>query len=551
MTAASTARAQRIDGVLPLSDPVHRFLERQQTAGRLPGAFLSHQPLSAYEAQDYLDTLAARRAALSNTDRRLLARYRYEEPGPNASRVNERIGWLYANGHDLLSARPGDFALQATPLLYLSHGQVRRSAPDGGSDGRDPWATTWQNTRGVRAAGHLDLGRGVRLFFDTQIEETQRRDLNPSPRPRNTAPRQGRTRFDDGVYDYTVATGGVGVRSEHFEVRFGRWRNEWGAAGGTSVLLSDYAPPYDQLQIRTSVWRLQYTNLFTAFDDLTFPDNLNANELPRRYGAFHRLAVRLPGRVQLGLFESVIFSDRESGNQQDGFDPAYLNPVIFYRAVQADRGSPGNLIVGADASWRPAPGLKAYGEFLLDEFVVDEIFTDSWRNKWGGLIGLHMAGVLAPRLSVRLEYARMRPLLYGHREPATAYLHYDDLLGHPAGPNAYDLSLLANYQPSANTHLALSAALTRRGRGTDTLNVGADPRRSYQTRFANDVPFLSGIRQSEILLEARAGYELFPQFVLEAVLRYESTDDAERGWDRYLAPQLSLRWGLPFRSARY
>ena len=54
-----------------------------------------------------------------------------------------------------------------------------------------------------------------------------------------------------------------------------------------------------------------------------------------------------------------------------------------------------------------------------------------------------------------------------------------------------------------------------------------------------------------MLVEARVGYELLPSLFLEGVLRAESVDDAERGLDRYVAPSVSLRWGLPFQSVRY
>ena len=73
------------DGLLQLNDPLHRFLHRQQVLGRIPDAFLSHQPLSAYEAQRYLgtlDSLATNTIALSPVDWKLYARFRGEAPGP-------------------------------------------------------------------------------------------------------------------------------------------------------------------------------------------------------------------------------------------------------------------------------------------------------------------------------------------------------------------------------------------------------------------------------------------------------------------------------------
>ena len=543
LCTAPESRAQQ-DGALQLDSPAYRFLERQQALGRLPGAFLSHQPLSAYEAQQYLDTLAVQRLALSPMDRRLLARFRGNAPEPEADWIQQHVPFLYENGQDFFSDAGPDYAFQVNPLLYLAYGRARQTA----RGDREPYVTTWQNTRGVRAAGHVDIG--PLIFFESRLEENQRRTVWPGYSKR-TSPRLGWSKFysDRQVHDYWVATGLIGLRSEHFEVRFGRDRNRWGP-GRTSLVLSDYAPVYDQLQLRTTVGRFQYTNLFARFTDLTsLPNSFGNRTLPNRYGAFHRLAVNLPGGIQAGVFEGVVFAP--DATRGTGFDLAYLNPLIFYRAVEADRGSPDNVLLGLDASWTAMPGLQLYTQFLLDEFVLSEMFTDSWRNKWGWMAGLQAAGWPLSGLSMRLEYARLRPFLYSHRNPENAYLHYNDLFGHPAGPNAEDVALFLDYRPAPRWHAALDAAWTRRGRNPAGENVGANPRLSYNTRTSGSAPFLGGVRQTQLLVEARAGYEVLPQLFLEVGLRAESIDDEEAGLDRYVAPQLLLRWGLPFQSVRF
>jgi hypothetical protein len=42
-----------------------------------------------------------------------------------------------------------------------------------------------------------------------------------------------------------------------------------------------------------------------------------------------------------------------------------------------------------------------------------------------------------------------------------------------------------------------------------------------------------------------------PNLLVEGALVSESLDDAERGFYRYVAALLQLRWGLPFRSERW
>ncbi|MEO1075400.1 MAG: hypothetical protein AAFX41_05470, partial [Bacteroidota bacterium] len=78
LLALAPGASAQTEGLLQINDDVHEFLLRQHTRGLLPGAFVTNQPLSAYQAQEYLTRLAdseEARAAMTTTDRRLLAEY--------------------------------------------------------------------------------------------------------------------------------------------------------------------------------------------------------------------------------------------------------------------------------------------------------------------------------------------------------------------------------------------------------------------------------------------------------------------------------------------
>ncbi len=532
------AKAQP-EGLLQIGDDLQVFLERQQVAGNLPGTFLDLRPLSASEAMRALDTLAAHSENLSELDRELLSRYRGETPGPGVGRLRRLVPALYRDGEHLASAEGDGFRLVFEPLGYFALGPARQTeGPE-----RDPSTSTWQNTRGLRAAGTV----GDHFFFETRIEENQRQPV-VNQHVVSTAPRLGDVKLQDGdTYDYWRAAGVVGYRDRFLEVRFGHDRNRWGF-GANSLLLSDYAPSYDQLQARARVWRLQYVTMVMRRTDPRVP-LAGQTYFPSSYGAFHQLTIDLPGRVQASIFESVVFANDTV--RARGFEVAYLNPIIFYRPIEAGLGSPDNVLLGGGLAWNPVDGARAYGELLLDELTVSQLGTDWWGNKFGWLLGAHVATPWISGLDARIEYARMRPYTYSHRNRPTAYIHYDDILGHPAGPNAEDVTLQLRYRPLPALHAALDVAYTRRGRDTDSLNVGGDPRTPYGTRVSDQAPFLAGVRQSTWLIEGRVGYELLPGLLAEAALVSESLDDAELGFYRYTAALLQLRWGLPFRSERW
>jgi hypothetical protein len=543
LMTALPARAQQ-DGILQIGDPIHRFLERQYAAGRLGDAVLWHKPLSAYQAQAYLDTLALSEDRLSSTDRLLLARFRGTAPRAGAAMVNRYVPFLYVNGDDFLSVEGPNYALRLEPTAYLSIGRATHERP-----GRETAAyRTYQNTRGVRASGHL----GPNIYFESRLEENQvvmpRHDfqLPTAPRLNNLVKREG------NHLDYMLATGMLGVRTEFFDIRFGRDRNRWGP-GENSMLLSNYAAVYDQLQIRTRVWRLEYTNLFAAFSDLSpFRREHRDTTLPRKFGAFHQLAINIPGRVKLSLFENVIFApDSVRG---DLYDVSYLNPIIFYRAVEHDRGSPDNVQLGAGLSWRPINGIDLYGQLLISELVFGHLFSGegNFENRQGYMLGFHLADLAAPGTSLRYEYSRARPFLYSHRHAVTAFVHSNDVLGHPAGQNMIDHSLFLDWQITARSRFAANLARTVRGRDTDE-NIGGNPLRSYREGRERRRGFFTGdgIRVGEWLVETHAGYEILPKMHLEGALRFRSWDDAELGYEAAIEPMLLMRWGIPLQSRRW
>lgn len=543
-----TASAQFDEGVLPIDDPVHRFLLRQQAAGHLDSALLTALPLSAFEAQALLDSLANTAPALSLVDRTLLARYRGEEPGPRVEWVQKHLGrFIYRDGESVISADGDGFALRVQPLAYLNASLLQRTdTPEA-----DPTGFVWQNTRGVRVAGHAGA-----VFFETRLEENQRKPAF-NEWEQFTAPRLNSVKPpDNGYYDYWLAMGIVGVRTRFFEVRFGRDRNHWGFGEG-ALGLSDYAAPYDQLQLRTRFWRIRYTNIFARRIRPVERVPGVQSIFPRGWSALHQLALDLPAGFQAELFEMTLFADDSVNARRNGFDLTYLNPAIFYRAVEADIGSPDNVLLGAGLSWNATAGYRFYGQLLLDELRVSEIGNDWWANKWGYLIGARLAdpGFGPTRISnldLSLEYTRQRPYLYSHRSASTAFVHSGDGLGHPAGPNSWDLAAFAQYRPLPTVEFALTAAYTRRGRNTESENFGSDPSLSYDSRVGNrDITTLQGTRQNEWLVEGRASFEVLPSLWFEGAFRFEELNDADTGVRRGMAVGGQLRWGLPYQSSRY
>ena len=94
-----------------------------------------------------------------------------------------------------------------------------------------------------------------------------------------------------------------------------------------------------------------------------------------KFMAAHHLSINIGKRLSVGLFEAVVL------NRDDGFELGYLNPVILYRTVEGNVGSPDNVLIGLTSSYHLPFRTEVYGQFILDEFVYDELFV---KKRGGG-----------------------------------------------------------------------------------------------------------------------------------------------------------------------
>lgn len=538
---AAAVHAQT-EGMLQIEGDLQRFVLRQHALGRVPWLDTGALPLATATALAALDSLAAGEATLSPTDAALVAGWRGTAArGMLTRRVD---GLVYRDGRSFARVAGPDYAVEAAPVLELSGGPTwaERAA------GAPVPSRGWTFSRGLRAAGHVG-----RFFVETRIAENQ--SVRPlEERQPSSAPRLANVPLTAGfAFDYLTSVGVVGYRGPRFEARAGRDRARLGFARG-SLILSNYAAEYDHVQLRWTLGPLAAQSLYARFlEPKVGGDGLTEG----RYGAFHRIALQAGRGVELEVFEGVVASGRDADGQRRGFEPAYLVPFQLYRAVERDLGSPDNVMLGAGAAWRPVAGVRLYGQGLLDELVAARFFEDAWTNKWGYVAGLQLADPGLPGVGrlrdtdVRLEYARIRPYVYAHRDASTAAVHFRDGLGHPAGPNVSDVSLRLAHRPSAHWEVSADLAHTIRGRNADSLNYGSDPYLSYDERVPDPTPTLQGVRQRLVLADVRVAAVLLPDAVAGAALSYRRISDAVTGRAHALTPSVFVRWSLAEFGPRY
>ena len=181
------------------------------------------------------------------------------------------------------------------------------------------------------------------------------------------------------------------------------------------------------------------------------------------------------------VFESVAWQHRD-GRSYRGIDLHYLNPAIVFRPVEFNNGSSDNVLLGGGIRldfW----GVEWYGQFLLDEFLLDEIRAGNgwWANKFALNGGLLRRGRLWGGACVlRAEVSLARPFTYSHSNAVQSYTLQGVPLAHPMGSNfAEGLVGFDLQQDVWQTSLWLRGSVFG---GNTAENLGSDPRVGNGTR---------------------------------------------------------------------
>ncbi|PKA83261.1 protein involved in gliding motility RemB [Ulvibacter sp. MAR_2010_11] len=311
---------------------------------------------------------------------------------------------------------------------------------------------TYNNTRLVYTQG----GVGKSISFFAVIYESQGRfadyfnryaeSIKPDGGNPAIIPGRGIAKiFKTDSYDYPIATGHISFTpSKWFNIQLGHGKNFIGD-GYRSLLMSDNASAYPFFKVNSTFWKLKYTNTWMSLRDVRSDVTLDGS-FRTKYMANHYLSYNVTKRLNIGLFESVLW---ENDNDR-GFDFNYINPVIFYRAIEFSTGSRGgNALIGLSAKYKFTDRVNAYAQLIIDEFSSSDILggDGSYKNKTGYQLGLKYYDAFGIKnLYLHGEYNRVRPFTYSHNSVVLNYGHNNQSMAHTLGANFSEFIAIARYQ---------------------------------------------------------------------------------------------------------
>lgn len=366
--------------------------------------------------------------------------YDFEAHNENISQ--KRTSWFgrkFWNEH-MITIKGKDYWLTLDPGVDLQVGK------DFDAD-----INTYNNTRLVYTQG----GIGSQIGFFGVIYESQGRFADYYNRYSESIraysypaiiPGKGIAKgFKSDSYDYPVATGHISYTpSKYFNIQLGHGKTFLGD-GYRSLLTSDNASPYPFFKLNTTFWKLKYTNTWMSLRDVRAEVTDNGS-YRTKYMANHYLSYNITKRLNIGLFESVLW---ENDNDR-GFDFNYMNPIIFYRAIEFSTGARGgNAMIGLSSKYKISDRMNLYGQLVIDEFSTSDIFggEGSYKNKLGYQLGLKYYDAFGLKgLFLQGEYNRVRPYTYSHFTVTLNYGHNNQSMAHTLGSNFSEFIAIARYQ---------------------------------------------------------------------------------------------------------
>ena len=462
---------------LTLNEDYYHLIDRNEmkTGKIMPFFFSTVKPYKRSDIIDFVDSIVQLDMFTSRADR-----FNYEYLNNDSWEWSETdssdsrrpiLKYFYRKKPDLIHVSIPDFDLHINPVIYFGAGSDSQ---------RDDML--FINTRGAEVRGMIDKRVGFYAYLtDNQMVLPSYvwddiTNINP------VIPHEGfwkEFKTGKGV-DFLQARGSISVDvSRHINVQLGHDKFFIGN-GYRSLIFSDNPPPSLFFKANVKVWKINYLfliNQSTAGVSISGNGRGTSSGLkaenggyPQKFTAFHHLSINIGKKLNVGVFESVVFSaDDTTGVRIFRFD--YINPIIFYRAIEQQNGSSDNVLLGLDFKWNAARKLSFYGQFMLDEFVLNNVTAGNgwWANKFaiqGGVKYIDAFGV--PNLDLQGEVNIVRPYTYTHNTMFGDYTSYQQSMAHPLGANFNEVVGILRYQPLPRMNIIGKLVMTSIGR--DSVN---------------------------------------------------------------------------------
>lgn len=318
--------------------------------------------------------------------------------------------------------------------------------------------------------------------------------------------------------EYSDAKGSLNINWDWGHVSLIKDYLQWGHGKFGQLILSDKAPSYPQirLQIKPVEW-LRFSYMHGWLSSLVYDSAYFYNSYPGslsetlvksyipKYIAANMLTVTPLDWLDVSIGNAVVYSGE--------LRPEFFIPFMFYKFLDHNSGrgdvNDANGMMYFDISARYPKNFQFYGTMFIDVTEIRNILDNEFENTWIGFtLGGKSVDVLFDNLDVTIEYTRLNPWVYEHKNEVTNFKHLKYSLGNWLGQNADQFRVQFNYQLLRGLKFKLFAESVRKG-GLDEIYY------AYSGIGEKDFPFL----YSPLRKEQRIGFDISYQYIHDLMIK--------------------------------
>ncbi|MDH7514313.1 MAG: hypothetical protein QHI48_00355 [Bacteroidota bacterium] len=516
-----TARTQMEH--VPANHPVYDFLDRMHVKQIVTGYSRTILPLERRAITSFLRQIDTRIDELEEGEKSLLLRYRNEfieeEEGNQRAAVLFRDGtkgilsddekYLYTWASEDHNSRLYIEALGSIEYRFFVNKKKSSNVFMGRVGGR------------IRGTFGGVLGYGMQATNGTLSGDTSYARKDPFLKQAVNFADWGNAFFDlsEGHLSHGWSWGALSLSRERIMVGNSPW---------SKTIISDRARVFDafRFDVFTSDFRFTYIHGF-LMGEKELVENARPH-YPGKYLVYHRAEMDLFQFLRVGLFESVIYSQRS-------LDPAYLLPVNFFKSVEHATGDRDNPMLGIEMQSLCLKGTEFYGSWLIDDIDFGKIGNGWWGNKFIWQIGV-LNDDLFTDTRIGMEYTRIEPYVYSHIFRNNDYTMNGVALGLDLPPNSDRIRCSISWKPSTKFESTVCLSMDRHGAneydstGNLIRNHGGDVTVKFDFERDNQTArFLEGPKEYKYVVEAGFRYEPIKDIVMSFTYRFTKDIKKERG----------------------
>jgi len=255
------------------------------------------------------------------------------------------------------------------------------------------------------------------------------------------------------------------LHMNNFNLFLGRASRNWGPINSYSLILSDYSYSYDHLLFSyKSPSHFKLSVLYAPLDETagrTFKNPDSTIYQVKRYLVGHRLDIKFFQRFQIALTEMATY-----GGPDQQFELAFMNPMTFYYPLQRNDRKEIDGYWAIDLFYKPSTHITIYGQFLLDDIIVNNDPGVNDRARYDDRLGINVSfrtgDLIVNGLNTDLSYVRVWNRTYQSKFTWQNYQYRGLGLGYPCA-SCEEIKLKLGYWNWLPFYLETELSLGRYG----------------------------------------------------------------------------------------